>query len=70
MFAEIGQLTLKEHDAQLYRAAALQGQVRLAVQANRAAKVRRSEGRGDGDSAAPRRWGIRRQQREAAAGRC
>jgi hypothetical protein len=70
MFAEINQLTLKDRDAELYRAAARQGQIRIAVQAARAAKARRNEGRGDGDPVVPRRWGIRRRPRETAAGRC
>jgi len=70
MFTEISQLTLKDRDAELYRAAARHGQVRLSVRAARADEAVRHEGRGDGDSAAPRRWGIRRQQRETVAGRC
>jgi len=72
MFAEISHLTLKAREAELYRAAARQGQVRLALQAARAEKARKHEGRGESGSgevpAGASRRGRSRPERAGAAG--
>ena len=74
MFAEISHLTLKAREAELYRAAARQGQVRLALQAARAEKARKHEGRGESGSgevpARTFRRGRGRPERAGAAGSC
>jgi hypothetical protein len=78
MFADIYHLSYRDHEAELYRTAARQHQVRLAVQAAReqAAEQRRDEQRGEGGSQEgpvpppASRWSLRRTHGAAAVGRC
>jgi len=74
MFTEISQLNLRAREAELYRAAARQGQVRLALRAARAEKARENEGRGESGSgevpAGASRRGRSRPKRAGAAGSC
>jgi hypothetical protein len=73
MFAGIHQITYRDREAELYRAAARNRQVRLARQSERDQDSERDERRREAEpdeGPVRRRWNLRRTRNASVAGTC